>query len=254
MHTSEPTLWQTATDAFSTAEQVERMSVIPRRRGRLSLLCLSLALMLTAILFSSGEAAFGGRLALAQEPKVPLKYNKPSRHFKVDRPADLTDSAALTVYLRILNEMAAGYRLSGDQSAANYRTWRRFNKTPYRSATHGERYVNNYANTLGRSYGRFKRVGEMPVGAMLAKDAFAMTSQGDVFLGPLFLMEKMPAGFNPASRNWRYSMIMPDGSVFGRTKGDGSEKVEFCITCHQSAGEENDHLFFVPKKHRVEGY
>lgn len=191
---------------------------------------------------------------MAQEPKVPDEHSKPSRHFKVDRPADLSDSAALTVYLRILDEMSAGYRLSGDKGAASYRNWRRFNKTPYRSATHGERYVNNYANTVGRSYGRFEAVGEMPVGAMLAKDAFAMTSQGDVFLGPLFLMEKMPAGFNPASHDWRYSMIMPDGSVFGRTNGDGSAKVEFCITCHQTAGDENDHLFFVPRKHRVEGY
>lgn len=227
-------------------------NVIDRRRGRLSLCRLSLALLLAVVLLLGGGVPLGGLSASAQEHKVPDEHSKPTRHFKVDRPADLPNSAALTVYLRILDEMSAGYRLSGDQSAASYRNWRRFNKTPYRSATHGERYVNNYANTVGRSYGKFEGVGEMPVGAMLAKDAFAMTSQGDVFLGPLFLMEKMPAGFNPASRNWRYAMIMPDGSLFGRTKGEGSEKVEFCITCHQSAGDENDHLFFVPRKHRVE--
>lgn len=228
--------------------------MIPGRRGRGSLRRSSLALLLAVVLPLVAGAPFGGMTSLAQEPGIPDEYGKPSRHFRVDRPADLTDVAALTVYLRILDEMTAGYRLSGDKSAASYRNWRRFNKTPYRSATHGERYVNNYANTVGRSYGRFEGVGAMPVGTMLAKDTFAMTSQGDVFLGPLFLMEKMPAGFNSASRNWRYSMIMPDGSLFGRTNGEGSEKVEFCITCHEAAGDKNDHLFFVPRRHRVKGY
>jgi phosphoserine aminotransferase len=64
-------------------------------------------------------------------------------------------------------------------------------------------------------------------------------------------MEKMPAGFNPASRDWRYTMIMPDGSLFGMTKGESSERVTFCITCHQTAGDNSDHLFFVPDDYRV---
>lgn len=223
--------------------------MMPRPRGRLPLHDLSVAAAFAAALMLPGPASLAGAAA-AENPE----FNKPSRHFKVERPANLSGTAALTVYLRVLDEMSAGYRLSGDKSAGSYRNWRRFNKTPYRSATHGERFVNNYANTIGRVYGRFEAVGEMPVGAMLAKDAFAVTAQGDVFLGPLFLMEKMPAGFNPASGNWRYSMIMPDGSVFGRTKGEGAARVEFCITCHRTAGEKNDHLFFVPVKHRVRSY
>ena len=46
-------------------------------------------------------------------------------------------------------------------------------------------------------------------------------------------------------------MVMPDGSLFGKTKGEGSAKVEFCITCHQAAGDDNDHLFFFPAEVRV---
>ena len=176
---------------------------------------------------------------------------KPQGHFRVERPADLTDAEALSIYRRILDDSVAGYRLSRDPSAASYRRWLRVNSTPYRSATHGERFVSNYANDIGRAYRAFEKAGPMPVGAILAKDSFAVTARGDVFTGPLFLMEKMAPGFLPEARDWRYSMIMPDGSLFGQTKGQGSEQVAFCITCHAAAGDEADHLFFVPKKYRV---
>jgi hypothetical protein len=192
-----------------------------------------------------------GHRAAAQEPALDEDYKKPKRHFKIDRPADLSGAAALTVYKRMIDDMTAGYRLSGDESAAAYRTWRRYNKTPFRSATHGQRFVNNYGNALAQAYGRYEQAGELPEGAVLAKDSFAVTARGDVYSGPLFLMEKMPRGFNPESRDWRYTMIMPDGSLFGRTKDEGSARVEFCITCHETAGAENDHLFFMPENQRV---
>ena len=190
--------------------------------------------------------------AAAQESSP--EFDAPKRHFRVDRPASLSDAAALTVYLRILDEMAAGYRLSEQPGAGSYRMWRRYNRTPYRSATHGERFVNNYANTTAKAYGRYEAFGAMPVGSVLAKDSFAVTNRGDVFLGPLFLMEKMPAGFDAESQDWRYSMIMPDGSLFGTTNGEGSERVAFCITCHKAVDEKHDQMFFVPEKYRVQIY
>ncbi len=186
-------------------------------------------------------------VAQAQEER----FSGPKGHFKVERPADLRDAEALKIYERMLDDIVEGYSLSRNPAAMQYRRWQRFNRAPYRSATHGERYVNNYANKIGEAYGRYEKTGTMPVGAVLAKDSFAVTSGGDVFVGPLFLMEKMPAGFNPSSRDWRYMMIMPDGSLFGETKGVGSQRVEFCITCHEAAGAENDHLFFIPDAYRT---
>jgi hypothetical protein len=189
--------------------------------------------------------------AVAQDVGASPELSRPTRHFKVDRPADLSDAAALTLYLRVLDQMVSGYRISDLATAGTYRSWRRYNKTPYRSATHGERFVNNYGNTIAKSYGNFEAAGDMPVGSVLAKDSIAVTTRGDVFLGPLFLMEKMAPGFSPESRDWCYTMIMPDGSLFGATHGEGSERVKFCITCHEAAGDENDHLFFVPEDYRV---
>ena len=228
------------------------MSSGTRERGRIATIGFGVALGLAAAVFIvvapiGGGGGFGAAWAQDSEPEE----STPTRHFRVDRPADLSHAAALTVYLRILDEMVSGYRLSGLPGAADYRTWRRYNKTPYRSATHGERYVNNYGNMAGKPYGRFEEAGTMRVGTVLAKDSFAVTNRGDFFPGPLFLMEKMAPGFNAETRDWRDSMIMPDGSLFGVTGSEGSKRVEFCVTCHKAAGDDNDHLFFVPKEHRA---
>jgi len=186
--------------------------------------------------------------AVAQSDVSP---QKPSRHFRVERPAGLSGADALTIYNRILDDMVAGYRLSGMAFVDSYRTWRRYNTVPYRSAQHGERFVNNYNNDAAKSYRHFEAAGEMPAGAVLVKDSFAVTKRGDVFSGPLFVMEKMPQGFNLASGDWRYTMIMPDGSLFGVTNGEGSDRVEFCVTCHKLAGDQKDQLFFIPERYRV---
>lgn len=184
-----------------------------------------------------------------------VDFTRPERHFSVERPAALGAADALIVYDRIVDTMVAGYILSRDPVALDYRDWRRFNRAPYRSATHGERFVNNYANAVAApSYGALKEGVGMPVGAILAKDSFAVTKQGDVFSGPLFIMEKMPEGFAPAARDWKYVMIMPDGSYFGESGGDSDERVEFCIDCHRVAGDDEDHLFYVPEGNRAQSF
>jgi len=87
------------------------------------------------------------------------------------------------------------------------------------------------------------------VGSIIAKDSLAVTDDNKILPGPLFLMEKMPAGFNYVSGDWRYTMVMPDGSMFGTTNGVGSDNVKFCIACHLAV-EAQDHLYFPPKQYR----
>jgi hypothetical protein len=91
----------------------------------------------------------------------------------------------------------------------------------------------------------------MRKGSVLAKNSFIVNGKGQAVPGPLFLMEKMAAGFNPQSGNWRYTMIMPDGTVYGTSQGKGSAKVQFCVECHAGVGEIQDHMFFLPKEYRV---
>ncbi len=90
----------------------------------------------------------------------------------------------------------------------------------------------------------------MPAGASIPKDSLAVASNGIVSVGPLFIMEKMIAGFNPGSDDWRYTMIMPNGSVFGSTGGKGSAKMQFCADCHMSVSEA-DSMLFMPDEYRV---
>lgn len=209
---------------------------------------LLIAAAFVAAPFAAWQVGPGGGTAAAQGAVDP---QKPTRHFRVEQPAGLTGVNAVIIYNRILDDMVAGYRLSGFPHAESYRYWRRYNTVPHRSAQHGERYINTYANGVANAYRYFEAAGEMPAGAVIVKDSFAVTARGDVFSGPLVVMEKMPTGFNPESQNWRYMMYMPDGSLFGMTNGKGTERVEFCVTCHKLAGHENDHLLFVPEQYRV---
>lgn len=175
----------------------------------------------------------------------------PKTHFKVRDPANLSDAEAAEIYETVARQLHAAYSLSKHPAAASYQRWRRYNTTPYRATDHGNRYLNNYANSQARAYGLYESVGEMPAGSVIAKDSFAVTQSGRVFAGPLFLMEKMPAGFNPAGGDWRYTMIMPDGGIWGVTKGENAANMDFCAECHAKAGPAQDFLFFLPKRLRV---
>jgi len=190
----------------------------------------------------------GAHTASDQQDDSTLDH--PRSHFKVEHPATLPPHMAETVYQDIRAEIAAGYALAQIPEISDYLSWRRFNMAPYRSATHGARYVNNYANSLGEAYGAFEKAGAMPRGAVLVKDSFTATANGEVYPGPMFVMEKMEAGFNPAGGDWRYSMIMPDGSLFGETGGDNAQAVQFCVDCHANR-RQYDYLYFMPKAFRA---
>lgn len=155
------------------------------------------------------------------------------------------------MYDCLSKDMKAAYAKSDNEIAVSYASWPRYSKQSYVSGTHGNRYVQNYANKTGRAYGNFEKAGTLPEGTALAKDSFSVTADGKVSVGPLFLMEKMDAGFNAESGDWRYTMIMPNGSVFGTTKGANAGKVEFCITCHISVAPDADSVFFLPEEYRA---
>ena len=213
----------------------------------------AVALLLAAAV--SGWSAMGDDAAAPDPPigeiaDISGDPEKPRRHFRVPDPARLSPAEASDIYRSLAADMTEIYALSGDPAAGVYQSWTRYNTAPYLSATHGQRYANNFANAIARAYGRFEQSGILPMGSVVAKDSVAATAAGEVFPGPLFLMEKMPAGFSPASGDWRYTMIMPDGSLFGVTGGEGAERVEYCIGCHL-ARERYDHLYYPPKEFRV---
>jgi hypothetical protein len=165
------------------------------------------------------------------------------------KAATLTTEQATRLYAQLEDAMARAYAKSGIDAAGAYQGWAKFNTAPYRSQTHGERYVNNYANETARDYGKFDGGLVLPEGSVLAKDSIGALPGGKAEPGPLFLMEKMPAGFNEESADWKYTIIGPDGTVIGETNGRGNGNVTFCAGCHQAAGPSQ--AFFLPEEFRV---
>jgi hypothetical protein len=163
----------------------------------------------------------------------------------------LTNAEAAAAYDCVTGQMNSAYGKSGDATAAGYTGWRRYSKVAYQSSTHGERYVQNYANATAQAYGAYENAGVMPAGSVLAKDSFSVNAGGNVAVGPLFLMEKMAAGFNAESGDWKYTMILPNGSVFGETNGRNSSGMQFCIECHAAVAEDQDHMMFLPEEYRT---
>ena len=170
----------------------------------------------------------------------------PDRHFPLADPARLDPAAAERAYALVVDDMAARFASSGEPAAAVYRRWLRANRSPYLSATHGSRYVNNYVNVPARGYGTLQPGESMPVGSIIVKDAISVDSSGAVLPGALALMEKMPAGYDAAARDWRYVLILPDGSIFADSNGDNPAGTTYCVACHASAGGDTDHLFLMP--------
>ena len=209
--------------------------------------------VLVVVLVLHGGAASGQTLESTEIEMSEISANTevPRHHFRLRDPADRSPEEALSLYEIVSSAMQAGYARSGDAVAAAYPTWQRYNSTPYLSRAHGNHYLNNYANPIAKNYGAFEQAGKLPVGSIIAKDSFSITESGEILLGPLFVMEKMPEGFNYVTGDWRYKQIQPEGVFFGETNGEGSERVEYCIACHLAV-EHQDHLYFIPEATRVQ--
>lgn len=169
---------------------------------------------------------------------------EPEEHFSIEKADELDKTQAQKAYRGLLDLMTRAYVASADPSASRYLAWARVNDAPYRSATHGNRYVNNYANAAATAAGYGKGGAAMPPGAVIAKDSFTATATGRRYPGALFIMEKLRSEESPETADWRYVMIMPDGSTFGDSRTNGA-RMAFCHACH-AARADDDYLFFVP--------
>ena len=172
----------------------------------------------------------------------------PAAHLTLENPAKLSGDEANAIYSELQERMAQGYAVSNLAIIRNYQNWQKFSANPYISATHGQRYISNYANRRGANYGALKEGEAYRVGTVLAKDSITVTGTNKSFPGALFVMEKLPKGTSPATADWRYILVNPDGSLFGDTTGEEPENVTYCHDCHEQEAE-NDYVFFIPEEH-----
>ena len=188
----------------------------------------------------------------AKNPCNPCAAKNPCNPCGAAAVIELTSAEAKAAYDCLRPEITAAYAKAGVTQVAEYSGWTNVAARPYQSDTHGNRYVNNFVNKNGAfRYSRFEDGGAMPAGTVIAKDSFTARPDGGLAVGPLFVMEKQPGGFNSDSGNWRYTMVMPNGSVMGMTKGQGDANVKFCNTCHKAMAEDQDYMFFLPDEYRA---
>jgi len=185
-------------------------------------------------------ALISGRIAVANTIT-------PSEHFKIEDPIMTSPEEAEEMYSTILGRMKRGYALADYPAAKYYQQWQRYNKTPYLSVGHGNRYLNNYGNRAADNYLSLQPGQQMAEGAILAKDSFTAKKDGTLLPGALFLMEKLNAGKRPDYGDWRYIMILPDGALLGDSEGANRESMQFCHACHLAA-ETTDFLFLLPEE------
>ncbi len=192
-----------------------------------------------------------GEPSFCTVPRLATDGDTPQTVVGAGGGSHITDDEAVEAYDCIKERLSGTFAKAGHAPATGYTDWSVYSSAPYVSATHGNRYVNNYANSTARDYGRFEDVGKLPVGSVLAKDSFVVNDQGQILIGALTLMEKMEARFNPSVGDWRFTMILPDGTMFGDTGGASAQNVGFCGSCHGAAGPGQDYLFLVPERYRI---
>ena len=119
------------------------------------------------------------------------------------------------------------------------------------SDTHGNRYANNFANArvAKAGYGDLRPSRGMAPGAVVVKDTFTVTKDGEVYPAAVFYMKKLGSSRNPATGDWPFVQLLPDGGYIGDTTGNIPEDVVFCYTRHK-AMTGVDNLFFLPEAYR----
>jgi len=222
-----------------------------------------LALVLCAALVAAASLLLSPAPAVAQDdtdravlpevapegPPIVGDPDRPRGNFRVPDPLALEPVEASSLYASLKARMREAYLPSRHPAAEHYQDWRRYTAAPFLSSPHGNRYVSVYADADAERAGGLDPAGTHPEGATIAMDSFTVTRDGLVAPGALFVMEKMAPGFNPVGGDWRYTMILPDGTVFGTTHGPGSEAVRFCVACHLAA-EDNDRIHALPAEAR----
>ena len=124
---------------------------------------------------------------------------------------------------------------------ADYASYVQMNTTPVSSETHGGRLVDTYVNRVGAA-AYLDVEAELPVGTVIVKtSAEVKDGRATGEAGPIFVMEKRAAGFDPEHGDWAYAIHWAEPPTRWRAKLGGpiywrspSPKVGYCVDCHDN--------------------
>ena len=165
---------------------------------------------------------------------------------------DLNGAEAQAVYDCLKADMVAGYKKGNKRwipksYVDEYRGWTSASTFPAAPGFHGERFLLTFVNSVGaEQYLKYEDEGvSMPAGTLIAKESFSVDDNGKAKVGPLFLMEKVAAGTSPATDDWYYMMVAPNGAP------QAVNVVQACHVCH-SGFEGSDNLGYPVEEARVQ--
>ncbi len=138
------------------------------------------------------------------------------------------------------------------EAGADLESYIKLNSAAFPSPTHGGRMVDVYVNEIGvAAYRDPEQEAEIPVGTIVVKTSM----EPDGSAGPIFVMEKRAAGFNPEQGDWWYAIHWAEppakwakklgGPIYWRTP---SKQAQYCSDCHDSFERE---LGGVPAEQRA---
>ena len=163
----------------------------------------------------------------------------------------LSFKEASKVYDCIKKTLRSGYlkgpkRWIPKSRVQNYRKWTPVSTLPANPGVHGGRFLFTYVNSVGaKEYLKYADKGvKMPAGTLIAKESFSVTKKGEVKPGPLFFMEKTNAGKSPASNDWFYYLVAPNGRPLA------VKVMKACHECH-SGFSERDNLGYPLEEARI---
>jgi len=190
-------------------------------------------------------------------PRIAAAYE---RMPATQRPADvsprpsllptpeLTDQEAASVGDCMRPRLVALANASGDLRLKGSGEWRHFSGQFY-SSEHG-RYLEVAGNAAAAGFLKFEDGPPLPVGAVVTKRSYRVLQSGAVVVDPQFVIERMPKGYDNRVGDWKFTLIAPNGTIVGESRGRDGDKVEFCVECHKSAWRQ-DFLFFIPPPYRA---
>ena len=144
--------------------------------------------------------------------------------------AEMTIEDLGVLYECLRPKLVAGYKKKSNKIAMAYTDWQAASTAPQAPGMHSGQYLMTYVNPVGYDqYVKFNTDStEMPVGTVIAKEAFTIKKSGKTKKGPLLFMEKVGKDVAPDTAGWKYSGIKPNGK---RLKVDAKG---FCHACHQA--------------------
>lgn len=138
-----------------------------------------------------------------------------------------------------INTIAAEFDECGIESSIAFEDWRQWSKTtptPYFSREHGNRWVTIYFDDLADTSDQSTSAPFADCSKIIKVHFTGVTGATP---RKLFLMAKMPSGFDPDHGDWWYGNFNATAGAAMIEEG----AVKACITCHQRASS-TDYVFF----------